>query len=181
MSENGTDNYVVDVDNIESARVATRYLIDHGRKRIATIAGPQDMAAGLDRFEGWKRTLEAGGLRADLYEVGDFTPTGGGAAMARLLERGVPFDAVFVASDQMASGALGVLREHGISVPHDVAVVGFDNDYFSTTSTPPLTTIAQPSVALGSRMAEILVRLISGGTAERLTIMPTVLVERESV
>jgi LacI family transcriptional regulator len=181
MSENGTDNYVVDVDNIESARVATRYLIDHGRKRIATIAGPQDMAAGLDRFEGWKRTLEASGLQADLYEVGDFTPSGGGAAMARLLERGVPFDAAFIASDQMASGALGVLREHGISVPHDVAVVGFDNDYFSTTSTPPLTTIAQPSVALGSRMAEILVRLISGGTAERLTIMPTVLVERESV
>jgi DNA-binding LacI/PurR family transcriptional regulator len=181
MSQNGTDNYVVDVDNIESARVATRYLIDHGRKRIATIAGPQDMAAGLDRLEGWRRALDAAGLAADLHEVGDFTPPGGAAAMARLLERGIPFDAVFVASDQMASGALGTLRSHGLSVPQDVAVVGFDNDYFSTTSTPPLTTVAQPSVALGSRMAEILVRLISGGTAERLTIMPTVLVERESV
>ena len=101
--------------------------------------------------------------------------------MARLLERGVPFDGVFIASDQMASGALGVLREQGLSVPQDVAVVGFDNDYFSTTSMPPLTTVAQPSVALGSRMAEILVRLIGGGTAEKLTIMPTVLVERESV
>jgi LacI family transcriptional regulator len=101
--------------------------------------------------------------------------------MARLLARGVPFDAVFIASDQMASGALTVLREHGLSVPKDVGIVSFDNDYYSTTSTPPLTTVAQPSVALGSRMAEILVRLINGGTAERLTIMPTVLVERESV
>jgi LacI family transcriptional regulator len=181
MNQNGTESYVVDVDNVESASVATRYLIDHGRKRIATIAGPQDMAAGLDRLEGWKRTLDAAGLAADLYEVGDFTPPGGAAAMARLLARGVPFDAVFIASDQMASGALGVLREHGLSVPNDVAVVGFDNDYFSTTSTPPLTTVAQPSVALGSRMAEILVRLINGGTAERLTIMPTTLVERDSV
>ena len=181
MSENGAESYVVDVDNIEAASVATRYLIDHGRRRIATIAGPQDMAAGLDRLQGWRRTLEGFGLAADLYEVGDFTPSGGAAAMARLLQRGVPFDAVFIASDQMASGGLGVLREHGLSVPGDVAVVGFDNDYFSTTSTPPLTTMAQPSVAFGSRMAEILVRLISGGTAERLTIMPTVLVERESV
>ena len=101
--------------------------------------------------------------------------------MGRMLDRGVQFDAAFIASDQMAHGALGVLRERGISVPRDVAVVGFDNDYFSTTSTPPLTTVAQPSVALGSRMAEILVRLISGGTAEKLTIMPTVLVERDSV
>lgn len=181
MSENGAESYVVDVDNIDAASVATRYLIDHGRRRIATIAGPQDMAAGLDRLQGWRRTLEAVGLPADLYEVGDFTPSGGAAAMARLLQRGVPFDAVFIASDQMASGGLGVLREQGLSVPADVAVVGFDNDYFSTTSTPPLTTMAQPSVALGSRMAEILVRLISGGTAEKLTIMPTVLVERESV
>lgn len=181
MSEHGTDNYVVDVDNIESASVATWYLIDHGRKRIATIAGRQDMAAGLDRFEGWRRALDKAGLPADLHEVGDFTPPGGAAAMARLLERGVPFDGVFIASDQMASGALGVLREQGLSVPQDVAVVGFDNDYFSTTSMPPLTTVAQPSVALGSRMAEILVRLIGGGTAEKLTIMPTVLVERESV
>ena len=139
------------------------------------------MAAGLDRFEGWKQAIEAAKLEADLYEVGDFTPPGGSAAMARLLERRVPFDAVFIASDQMAYGAIGMLREHGISVPRDVAIVGFDNDYFSTTSTPPLTTVAQPSVALGSRMAEILVRLISGGTAERLTIMPTMLVERESV
>jgi len=171
----------VDVDNVAEAGVATRYLIDHGRKRIATIAGPQDMAAGLDRFEGWRRTLEAASLEADLYEVGDFTPPGGAAAMVRLLDRKLAFDAVFIASDQMAYGAMGALREHGISVPKDVAVVGFDNDYFSTTSTPPLTTVAQPSMALGSRMAEILVRLISGGTAERLTIMPTELVERESV
>ena len=181
MSEDGTANFVVDVDNIESASLATRYLIEHGRRRIATIAGRQDMAAGLDRFEGWRRTLEAAGLAADLHEVGDFTPSGGAAAMTRLIDRGVPFDAVFVASDQMASGALGVLREHGLAVPEDVAIVGFDNDYFSTTSMPPLTTVAQPSVELGSRMAEILVRLISGGTAEKLTIMPTVLVERESV
>jgi LacI family transcriptional regulator len=181
MSEEGGENFVVDVDNIESAAVATRYLIDHGRVRLATIAGPQDMAAGLDRLEGWRRALTAAGLATDLVEIGDFTPSGGAAAMERLLARGEKFDAVFIASDQMASGALGVLRAHGLTVPGDVAIVGFDNDYFSTTSMPPLTTVAQPAVALGSRMAETLLRLLGGGSVERLTIIPTELIERESV
>jgi DNA-binding LacI/PurR family transcriptional regulator len=175
------NSYVVDVDNVESAAQATRYLLTRGRSRVATIAGSQDMAAGVDRLEGWRRALDDAGLPSDLYEIGDFTPTGGADAMTRLLDRGIPFDAVFIASDQMASGALGVLRQRGFSVPADVAVVGFDNDYFSTTSMPPLTTVAQPAVELGSRMAEVLVRLISGGTAQKLTIMPTVLVERDSV
>ena len=69
MSDEGTDNYVVDVDNIESARVATRLLVDLGRTRIATIAGRQDMAAGLDRVAGWRSALAGAGLPADLLEV----------------------------------------------------------------------------------------------------------------
>lgn len=181
MSDEGTDNYVVDVDNISSANAATKYLVDHGRTRIATIAGPQDMAAGLDRLTGWRAALSAAGLSSDLVEVGDFTPPGGAAAMERLLARGEPFDAVFVASDQMAYGALGVLREHRLSVPGDVAVVGYDNDYYSTSSLPPLTTVEQSSVAMGTRMAEVLVRLIAGETVPKLTLLPTRMIERESV
>ena len=181
MSNEGSDNYVVDVDNIESARVATQYLIDHGRTRVATIAGRQDMAAGLDRLEGWRKALAGSSLPADLVEVGDFTPHGGATAMEKLIARGQHFDAVFIASDQMASGALGVLRAHGLSVPGDVAIVGFDNDYFSTTSIPPLTTVDQPSVELGTHMAEVLVRLIGGIPVDKVTIMPTRLIERESV
>ncbi len=181
MSDEGPDSYVVDVDNVGAAQLATEYLIAHGRARIATIAGPQDMGAGLDRLEGWRMALADAKLESTLWEVGDFTPPGGAAAMGRLLDRGEPFDAVFVASDQMAYGALGVLRERGIRVPEDVAIVGFDNDYYSTSSLPPLTTMEQSSVAMGSRMAEVLVRLIAGETVDNLTIMPTRMVERESV
>ncbi len=181
MSVEGEDSYVVDVDNIGAAATATKYLVDHGRTRIATIAGPQDMAAGLDRLEGWRTALEKADLKPGTVEVGDFTPPGGAAAMERLLASGENFDAVFVASDQMAYGALGVLRDRGLRVPDDIAVVGFDNDYYSTSSLPPLTTVEQSSVGMGAKMAEVLVRLIAGDTVEKLTVLPTTMIERESV
>ncbi len=180
MSDEGTDNYVVDVDNIEAARIATGLLIELGRTRIATIAGRQDMAAGLDRVEGWRGALGDAGLPASLLEVGEFTVAGGAAAMTRLLERGEPFDGLFSASDQMAFGALSVLRERGIRVPEDVAIVGFDDDHFAINSHPRLTTVSQPSVELGARMAEVLVSLIEGEPVEKLTVMPTTVVRRES-
>ncbi len=100
--------------------------------------------------------------------------------MRRLLDGGAPFDAVFAASDQMASGALAVLRERGLRVPEDVALVGFDNDYFSASSIPAITTVEQPPIEQGSTMAELLVRLIDGQPVERMTLLPTRLVVRDS-
>ncbi len=174
-------NYVVDVDNVAAAATAVQYLIDRGKKSIATIAGPQDMAAGLDRLEGWRRTLEAAGLPATLFEAADFTPAGGALAMQRILATGQSFDALFAASAQMASGALGVLRDHGLSVPADVGVTTIDNDYYAKNATPPLTTVDQPSMQQGAKMAEVLVRIIDGEAVDPLTIMPTHLIERASV
>jgi LacI family transcriptional regulator len=181
MSQEGPDNYIVDVDNVTAAATATRYLLEHGRSRIATIAGPQNMAAGIDRVEGWRAALRDAGVAPGPMEVGDFTPPGGAEAMRRMLERGETFDAVFAASAQMASGALAALREHGIRVPQDVAIITIDNDYYAQNSTPPLTTIDQPSMQQGSMIAEVLVRLLDGQEVEKLTIIPTTLVERESV
>lgn len=177
----GEESYVVDVDNVAAGATAVRYLVDRGKTSIATIAGPQDMAAGLDRLEGWRRALDAAGLPAKLFEAADFTPAGGATAMRRILERGEPFDGLFAASAQMASGALGVLREHGLAVPDDVGVTTIDDDYYAKNATPPLTTVDQPSTRQGATMAEVLVRLIAGEPVERLTIMPTRLVERTSV
>lgn len=181
MSQEGPDNYIVDVDNVEAAARATRYLIEHGRTRIATITGPQNMAAGLDRVEGWRAAIEQAGLEPGPLEVGDFTPPGGAHAMRRMLDGGIPFDAVFAASAQMASGALGVLRERGIKVPQDVSVIAIDNDWFAQNSTPPLTTIDQPSMTQGTMCAQVLVRRLNGEEVDKLTIIPTTLVERESV
>ncbi len=180
MSKGGP-SHVVDVDNVAAAATAVQYLIDRGKKSIATIAGPQDMAAGLDRLEGWRRTVTAAGLRADLFEAADFTPAGGAVAMQRILDTKVPFDGLFAASAQMASGALGVLREYGIDVPGQIGVTTIDNDYYAKNANPPLTTVDQPSVQQGAKMAEVLVRIIAGEDVEMLTIMPTHLIERASV
>jgi LacI family transcriptional regulator len=177
----GGPNYVVDVDNVAAASTAVQYLVDHGKTSIATIAGPQDMAAGLDRLEGWRTTLEAAGLPSALFEAADFTPAGGALAMQRILATGQRFDGLFAASAQMASGALGVLRDHGLSVPGDVGVTTIDDDYYAKNATPPLTTVDQPSMQQGAKMAEVLVRMIAGETVETLTIMPTHLIERASV
>ncbi|WP_291055975.1 LacI family DNA-binding transcriptional regulator [Herbiconiux sp.] len=186
-----SDAYYVDVDNRASARLATDHLIGLGRRRIATIAGRQDMPAGIDRLAGWRESVAAAGGDPSLVEYGDFSQSSGAEAMARLLMRtdaaspdaaasGDPIDAVFVANDQMAAGAIQVLHAHGLSVPSDVAVVGYDDDTFASTLTPPLTTVNQPSADLGASMAELLVRLIAGQEAPRRTIIPTTLVVRAS-
>lgn len=181
MSAEGPDAYYVDVDNVAAARLASAYLVEHGRRRIATVAGPVNMAAGLDRLEGWRQAMADHGLPDDLVEHGDFSPASGGEAVRRLLERGVEFDGLFVASAQMAAGAMAVLREHGRVAPDHVGITTIDNDYFAQSAMPPLTTIEQPTVEVGARMAAVLLRLIEGERVERVTMMPTRMIERASV
>jgi len=172
---------IVDIDNTSAARTATEYLIAHGRRRIATIAGPQDMAAGIDRLAGWLDAIVSAGLDPGPIEVGDFTPEAGAAALTRLLERGEAFDGLFAASAQMANAALVELGRRGIAVPRDVSVIAIDNDRFAEEAQPPLTTMEQPTTEQGAKIAEMLVRLIEGRPVERKTIMATRLIERASV
>ncbi len=170
----------VDVDNEEVARMAVRHLASRGRRRIAAIAGPQTMAAGLDRHRGWRLAVQEEGLEHGPEAVGDFTPEGGAEAMRALLASGEPFDGLFAASAQMAHGALGVLRDRGIDVPGAIGAVTVDDDYFARNAVPPLTTVRQPTVALGGRMVDVLVARIEGSEVPRVTIMPIELVERGS-
>ncbi|MDP9027090.1 MAG: substrate-binding domain-containing protein, partial [Actinomycetota bacterium] len=170
----------VDVDNTQASREVTAHLISHGRRHLATIAGPLNMSAGIDRLQGWREAAADAGLDDSLIEYGDFTPASGAAAMRRLLARGRPIDGVFVASAQMASGAMTVLREHGLEVPRDLGMVTFDDDYFAASAVPPLTTVAQPTVEVGMRMAAVLLRSIDGEQVPAVTMMPTTIVERAS-
>jgi len=181
MSPHGDDAVIVDVDNAAAGRIATQVLVDRGRRNIATIAGPQDMAAGIDRLAGWREALEAAGLTPGVVEEGDFTPSGGAAAIVRLLDRDPTIDGLFVASAQMASGALEIMKQRGIVVPRDVSVTSIDNDRFAAESDPPLTTIEQPTQLQGQTIAETLVRLIEGRPIERVKILDVTLIERESV
>lgn len=180
LVDSDLETYFVDVDNRSGARVATRHLVDLGRTHHATIAGPQDMPPGLDRLAGWRDALDERGLDSSVVEWGDFTPASGAAAMRRMLDRGIPIDALFVANDQMAAGAYSVIYERGMSIPRDIAVAGFDDNYFGATATPPLTTVHQPSNELGAAMAEVLVKVIERRQVDRVTIMPTELLVRAS-
>ncbi|MFB2584836.1 LacI family DNA-binding transcriptional regulator [Herbiconiux liukaitaii] len=181
--------HYVDVDNRAAARAATEHLLAAGRRRVATIAGPQDMPAGIDRLAGWSDAVGAAGGDTSLAEHGAFTQESGAEAATRLLDRAGasapsdgpfdrPFDGLFAANDQMAAGAIQVLRQRGYAVPADVAVVGFDDDAFAATLDPPLTTVRQPATELGVSMTELLVRLINGDEVAHRTIIPTELIRR---
>lgn len=171
--------HVVDVDNVDVGARATQVLIEAGRQRIATITGPLDAAAGSDRLAGYRHAIASAGLTDDLVEEGDFTPSGGSAAMQRLLERDATIDAVFCASAQMASGALDYAREHGISVPQDIALVAADDNFFAANAS--LTTIDLHTAEKGALMVKTLLALVEGADVPLNTVIDADLVERSSV
>ncbi|MFI6447074.1 LacI family DNA-binding transcriptional regulator [Kitasatospora sp. NPDC050543] len=180
-AEHDRELHYVDSDNRGGARLAVQHLRSLGRSRIATITGPLDQTSSLDRLDGYRDLLPDGDPA--LIAEGDFTPDGGGRAMARLLAGCPDLDGVFAASDLMASGALRVLREHGRRVPQDVAVVGFDDlESVAAWTDPPLTTIRQDIEEMGRLMARLLLRRIGGQAATGPTsiITPTRLVVRSS-
>ena len=151
----------VDSDNRGGARLAVQHLRSFGRARIATITGPLDQTSSIDRLDGYRDLLPDGD--PDLIAEGDFTADGGGRAMTELLDRRPDLDAVFAASDAMASGALRVLRERGRRVPDDVAVVGFDDvESIAAWTDPPLTTVRQDIEEMGRLMARLLLRRLAG-------------------
>ncbi|MEV5707482.1 LacI family DNA-binding transcriptional regulator [Actinoallomurus sp. NPDC052274] len=169
----------VGVDNHGGAVAAVRHLLGSGRRRIATIAGPPDMVAGIDRLAGYREALREAG-RPPVVEVGDFTFGSGAEAMRRLLAAEPELDAVFAASDLMAGGALETLRRAGRRVPDDVAVIGFDDTDLARDTDPPLTTVRQPILEIGRRMARQLLSLVGGAEIEPVVTLPTELVVRES-
>ncbi|EYT57816.1 MULTISPECIES: LacI family DNA-binding transcriptional regulator [Microbacterium] len=172
-------DYVVDVDNVAGAKNATRRLIDIGRTRIATISGPLTMVASEDRVQGFRAALADAGLTPYAEEEGDYSESSGAEAARRLLDGGRP-DAIFVASDLMARGALTALRSAGVRVPEDIALVGFDDSSVAITTDPQLTTMRQPMYAQGEAMARVLLSRLAGEEPPTTTILPTELVIRAS-
>lgn len=168
----------VSADDAGGARRMTEHLLSRGRTRVATITGPMDTPGGLRRLAGYRSAL--GDLYDDdLVAHGDYSRASGQAAMRELLERRPDLDAVFVASDLMAAGALVALREAGRSVPGDVAVGGFDDSGLAATLEPGLTTMRQPFERIASEMVRLLLEVVEGAEPARITL-PTSLVERAS-
>ena len=169
----------VDVDHSHGIDAAVRRMVDAGRRRIATIAGPQDMIAGIERLHAFRKALPEAN-HSPVVAIGDFTRESGTTAMRQVLERDPGVDAVFVASDLMAHGALHALKETGRRVPDDVAMAGFDDIEISRYSDPPLTTVRQPSVEIGQTMARQMLRLVNGDDVPESVVLPTELVIRAS-
>jgi LacI family transcriptional regulator len=173
-------NYL-DVDNYSGGLEATSYLIACGYQRIATITGPQNMIAGLDRYRGYCQALQSYGfsLIEDLIIEGDFTEGGGYAGMLKLLA--FQPDAVFIASDIMATGALRALRENSLRVPDDIAIIGFDDSPLAPRAEPPLTTMHQSPYEMGYKTMEALLEIVRNpGQKTRQIILEPKLVIRES-
>ncbi|MFC9558611.1 LacI family DNA-binding transcriptional regulator [Agromyces sp. NPDC056965] len=168
----------VAADDLEGARDMVAYLRDSGRRRIATISGPVDTSGGIGRLEGYR--LELGDAFDErLVAVGDYSRASGAQAMAELLDSVPDLDAVFVANDVMAAGAVEVLQSRGRRVPDDVAVAGFDDAPIATRVEPALTTMRQPFERIAHEMVRMLLDVIDGRPAGRMTL-PTELVRRES-
>jgi LacI family transcriptional regulator len=171
----------IDVDNVNAAYGAVSHLVRLGYKHIATITGTISSAVSIDRKEGYIKALSERGRDIDekLIVEGDFSEAGGYYAMQQLLPSKP--DAVFVASDLMAVGAMHAARDAGLHVPDDVAFVGFDDLPIAASQDIKLTTVRQPIIEFGYKSVEILIDLIENGIQPaRRVIMDTELIIRES-
>lgn len=174
-------------DDFQGAYLAVEHLAAKGCEAVGYIGGIPDWPASLDRLHGYKRAVEDFGLRddADLIEVGDWTGASGYKACKRLLKK-TKFDSIFAGNDPMAIGAMDALRENGLAVPEDVAVIGFDNSAFCRYVRPTLSSINMPLKELGETAMDALLSLIEKRNVGHSTIkehvikIPCTLIERTS-
>jgi LacI family transcriptional regulator len=166
------------VDNRGGAYTATRHLLDHGRRRIACIGGPEDVMPATDRVSGWRDALDEEGIsrRAMSVTHSSFGRRGGYGAARELLAGPERPDAIFVASDEQAVGVLRAIAEARLRCPDDVAVASFDGIPGAAYTTPALTTMAQPFAALGRAAVAHLLAQPAGPT----DVLPVALVKRGS-
>jgi len=171
---------VVDVDNFAGGRAAAERLLSTGRRHVATIAGPPDMPAAVDRLSGFRSTLAAANRPTDVLAYGEWTPSSGSLATVDLLAREPGIDGLFAANDMMAIGAIRALRAAGRRVPDDVAVIGFDDIDIAADTDPPLTTIRQPAAEMTRTMVDLLLRRVRDEAVPDAVLLPTELVVRAS-
>ena len=169
-------------DDEHGGQEATRHLIARGHRRIGLISGPE--GAGVLRTAGHHRALTEAGLAIDpaLEVLGDWHRAGGAEAMRRLLDMAKPPTAAFAENDLMAIGALDVARERALSVPADVAIVGYDDIEAAQMTTPPLTTVVNPAYEAGRQAGRLLLDRMVGGYDGRARVvgLHSTLVVRES-
>ena len=173
-------------DEEGGARLAVRHLIDIGCRRIAHVTGPEHFEAVLERHRGFGAAMAESGLaaRPEFYLSGKWSEAWGRDAVARLFDGVAPAerpDGLFCGNDQIARGVCDALRERGIAVPGDVAVIGFDNwEVMTSAARPPLTSIDMNLAALGREAGRLLIDMIGGERIAGIRRLPCSLVVRDS-
>ena len=175
---------VVMTDDQRGAYDATMYLIERGHQRIGMLCGPPAFFPGIKRTRGYQEALANAGLTFDptccVQEA--FTREGGAAGMRQLMALAERPSAVFCANDLMAIGALDVTRELGLSVPEEVAIIGYDDIDAASLVAPALTTVLNPAYAIGHNVGQLLIERMTGTYAgpQRRVVVPHHLIRRAS-
>jgi DNA-binding LacI/PurR family transcriptional regulator len=167
-------------NNVEGGGLATAHLLERGRRLIAFF-GDRQLPEVAHRYAGYQQAHQAAGvpLQEALCISSPFTPEGGRMAAEQLIASEIKFDAIFACSDLLAMTATNTLRAAGIHVPHDVAIVGFDDIQLAAHFHPPLTTVRQQIDTAGKVLVDSLMRLVDGKPAKP-TLLPTQLIVRET-
>lgn len=168
-------SYVIS-DNEEGAYQAVKYLLKLGHRRIVNLTGPRDLSTEQARIKGYQRALSEEGIQCDdeLCITGNYDVDNAYQAVIKLLQKHTEFTAIFATNDMMAFGAEKALKEHGLKIPDDISLVGYDDILFS--SIISLTSVAQPTYEMGKNAMVLLLDLIN----ERIT-MPQHIVLRPSM
>jgi LacI family transcriptional regulator len=179
-----TDIPFVDVNATAGAELAVSHLMERGHQCIGMITNaPLDYTSAQQRRDGYVKALKKAKLPVNraLIKAGNYTPASGYEAMKNLLKLGPRLTAVFVASDVVAMGAILAIKEAGLHIPKDIAVVGFDDIPLAEFYDPPLTTIHLPAFGLGWAGGERLIRLIQGeGLNDASLLLESTLITRQS-
>jgi DNA-binding LacI/PurR family transcriptional regulator len=173
----------VAIENVKGTRQLIDHLIEvHHRSRIVYLRGPERHEDSRLREQGYYDSLINHNISRDsaIISDGSFNHRTAHHSMNQILNSGIPFDAVFAGDDDAAMGVLLALREAGLNVPEDVSVVGFDDQSFSSTLVPPLTTVRAPIQDVGLISVQTLLKLMSGEDVNSHFVLPTELVLRQS-
>ena len=152
-------------DNVRGGYLATKHLLDSGRKRIAYLSGRKNWVDAVDRFKGYKKALKEKGknIIEEYVQWDDGHGNYEEKAIKNLLALKEPPDAIFVANDRMALAAMSIIKQAGKNIPQDIAVIGFDNMPSCENFSPPLSTVAQPIKDIAFVATKSLIKIISSG------------------
>ncbi|MFW5786756.1 MAG: LacI family DNA-binding transcriptional regulator [Halanaerobiales bacterium] len=173
----------VDNDNIKAAYDMMNFLIKNNNKKIALIAGPDDYIVSRDRIEGYKNALKESNIKFDenLIKYTDFSYKEGYKAVKELLRSIPDLDVIFAIDDLLAIAALNSIKEHGLNIPRDVGVVGFNDQTLSSYIEPNLTTVRIPIIEMGKKAATMLIKMINNPEYNgEEKIIPTKIIARKT-